>query len=113
MAFFDKVHEPAEVLDLADGRLMLSRATNGDKVAVANVGGDYHAINDRCPHLGCSLSKARLERTTLTCHCHGSQYDIRTGEMLRGPTKHGAAAYDVDVADGTVTIRPKAASAVA
>lgn len=113
MAFFDTVHEPHEVLDLEEGKMLLSRATNGDKVAVAKIEGEYYGVNDRCAHLGCSLWKARLEGTTLTCHCHGSQYDVRTGEMLRGPTTHGVPGYDVSVDKGTVRIEPREASKVA
>ncbi len=106
--FFDRVHEPTEVLDLDEGRLLLSRATNGDKVAVAKVDGEYYAVKDRCVHLGCSLAKARIEGATITCHCHGSQYDVRTGELLRGPATHGVDSYAVLVDGETVSIEPAA-----
>lgn len=105
--FFDKVHEPEEIQDLAEGTLLLSRASNGDKVAVARIDGVYHAVSDRCPHLGCSLAKARLEATTLTCHCHGSQFDVRTGELLGGPSKRAVSTYDVSVDADTVVISPQ------
>lgn len=104
--FFDRIHEPAEVLDLDEGKLLLCRAGNGDKVAVAKIGGEYHAVSDRCAHLGCSLAKARLEGTSLTCHCHGSQFDVRTGDVLRGPASHGVRSYAVQVKGDRVTIEP-------
>lgn len=104
--FFDRVHEAAEVLDLDEGKLLLCRAGNGDKVAVAKIGDEYFAVNDRCAHLGCSLSKARIEGTTITCHCHGSQYDVRTGEVLRGPTSRPVRSYAVQVKGDVITIEP-------
>lgn len=107
--FFDRVSEPEEVLGLKEGRLLLSRASNGDKVAVAKVEGEYFAVNDRCPHLGCSLAKARLDGSAITCHCHGSRFDVRTGELLGGPAKQGVRTYAV-TADGqsvTISLKPK------
>jgi len=45
-------------------------------------------IEDRCTHAGCSFANDGGEvadGTTLTCACHGSEFDLRTGEVLQGP----------------------------
>ena len=57
----------------------------GTKVNVVNAGGHVYAFDDRCTHLGCSLLNGKLEGTTVTCSCHGSQFDVTTGTVLRGP----------------------------
>ena len=54
----------------------------GKGVLIALVGGRFYAIGDRCPHLGCSLSKGTLEGTTITCPCHGSTFDITNGKLV-------------------------------
>ena len=59
----------------------------GIKVAIANVGGQLHAFDDTCTHRACSLAKGTLDGTTVTCPCHGSQFDVTTGEVLRGPAQ--------------------------
>ena len=59
----------------------------GHEIAVARIGDTYYAISDICSHFKCSLSEGVLEGTTLTCICHGSQFDVTTGEVLRGPAK--------------------------
>ena len=59
----------------------------GTKVNIASVGGQLHAFDDTCTHRACSLAKGKLDGTTVTCHCHGSQLDVTTGEVLRGPAQ--------------------------
>lgn len=59
----------------------------GTKVNVASAGGHLHAFDDTCTHMGCSLAKGKLEGTTVTCPCHGSQFDVTSGVVLRGPAR--------------------------
>jgi nitrite reductase/ring-hydroxylating ferredoxin subunit len=59
----------------------------GIKVNIASVGGQLHAVDDTCTHRACSLAKGKLDGTTVTCPCHGSQFDVTTGEVLRGPAQ--------------------------
>ena len=67
------------------------------KVAVARVDGAYYAFSDICTHLRCSLSEGDLEGTTVTCICHGSQFDVTTGEVLHGPAERPVEVYTVRV----------------
>ena len=57
----------------------------GEEVLVANVGGVFHAIGNRCTHRGGDLSAGRLEGRVVTCPRHGSRFDVTTGEALSGP----------------------------
>src|ERR1051325_11120386 len=57
----------------------------GTKVNVASVDGHLYAFDDTCTHMGCSLGKGTLDDTTVTCSCHGSQFDVTSGAVLRGP----------------------------
>ncbi len=57
------------------------------KVAIANVGGRLRAFDDECTHEGCSLSRGRLAGPTVACPCHGSRFDLRTGEVLDPPAE--------------------------
>ena len=59
----------------------------GTKVNIASVGGQLHAFDDTCTHRACSLAKGKLDGTTVTCPCHGSEFDVTTGEVLRGPAQ--------------------------
>jgi len=48
-------------------------------IAVFNVAGSFHAIEDACRHMKAPLSTGRLDGTTLICSWHGWKYDIITG----------------------------------
>lgn len=72
--------------DIAAGQMRVFNIA-GIKVNIASVGGELHAFDDTCTHRACSLAKGKLEGTTVTCPCHGSQFDVTTGEVLRGPAQ--------------------------
>jgi nitrite reductase/ring-hydroxylating ferredoxin subunit len=69
-------------------------------------GDHFHAIHDRCSHRGCSLSEmGEVEKETITCNCHGSQFSLRDGSVLRGPATAPQPAYDVRERDGRLELR--------
>ncbi len=57
----------------------------GARIAVANVQGVYYAFDDECTHEQCSLADGDLAGTTLTCMCHGAEFDVRSGAVLAPP----------------------------
>ena len=65
------------------------------KIAVANAGGTFYPFGDICTHMGCSLADGDLEETTVTCPCHGSEFDVTSGEVLRGPAREPVGVYEV------------------
>ena len=69
----------------------------GQRVTVANVGGTLYAFDDTCTHQGCSLSEGDLDGTTLQCICHGSQFDVTTGAVVRGPAREPVETHRVRV----------------
>jgi nitrite reductase/ring-hydroxylating ferredoxin subunit len=68
---------------------------NTGPFAVYHVGNGLFACTDRCPHAGGVLSEGELEGAVVTCPRHGSQFDVRTGERLRGPADDGLATFPV------------------
>ena len=57
--------------------------TVGDRtVAVFNVAGELHAIDDRCPHRGASLGRGTLHESVVNCPMHGWAFDLRTGQCV-------------------------------
>ena len=70
---------------------------DGIKVSVAAAGGSLYAFDDACTHMGCSLGKGKLEGTTVTCPCHGSQFDVTSGAVIRGPAQRPVRSRSVEV----------------
>jgi nitrite reductase/ring-hydroxylating ferredoxin subunit len=72
--------------DVAEGEVR-AFDVEGTPVSVANSGGRLYAVDDTCPHAGCSLADGDLDGTTVTCGCHGSEFDVTSGEVLAGPAR--------------------------
>ena len=52
------------------------------ELILANVGGTFFALADKCPHLGGSLSEGVLDGTTIKCPNHGAQFELATGKNV-------------------------------
>lgn len=74
-------------------------------VLVLRQGDSLHAIHNRCSHRGCSLNEGTFEGHTVTCPCHGSQFDLRDGTVIRGPATASQPAFETRETDGKVEIR--------
>jgi 3-phenylpropionate/trans-cinnamate dioxygenase ferredoxin component len=77
------------------------------RISVARVGDHLYAFDDLCTCTGhaCPLSGGLLAGTTITCQCHGSEFDVTTGAVVSGPTARPLNVYEVQVADGSIRIR--------
>jgi nitrite reductase/ring-hydroxylating ferredoxin subunit len=75
--------------DELDERGVTSVKTPHGRLAVGIAKGEPFAVSDRCRHLLVSLGgKGHVtEEGCLECHAHGARYDVRTGQMVRGPGK--------------------------
>jgi nitrite reductase/ring-hydroxylating ferredoxin subunit len=59
--------------------------TGIDGYAVGN-NGEYFAVGRKCRHLRADLAHGSIDDDgCLVCPWHHAKYDVRTGEMVRGP----------------------------
>ena len=65
--------------------------------AVFNVAGSFCATQAKCTHQGGPLSEGKLDRATVTCPWHGSQFNVCTGAVQRGPATEPMKTYRVIV----------------
>jgi nitrite reductase/ring-hydroxylating ferredoxin subunit len=68
----------------------------GKAIAIANVGGKFHAISNTCLHRGGPLGQGVMDGSTVTCPWHGWQFDVTTGKVGQNPTV-GVDCYSVEV----------------
>lgn len=62
-----------------------------------------HAVQDRCPHRGASLSESKVEEGIVTCRAHYWSFDVRSGACLQVPTL-GLDTYRVHEKDGEIHV---------
>ncbi|MHB0976587.1 MAG: Rieske (2Fe-2S) protein [Candidatus Aquicultorales bacterium] len=96
--------------DLKPGQ-MRSTNTEGLELLVANIDGRHFAINNVCTHRQCPLTGGMLDGNVITCACHGSQFDVTTGRVLRGPATRDEATYAIHVEEGFLAIDVRQAAA--
>ncbi|HEY0069322.1 MAG TPA: Rieske 2Fe-2S domain-containing protein [Chloroflexia bacterium] len=100
----DKYTDVASVEDLREGE-MVKVDLDGRPVVLLQHDDGIHAFEGTCPHYGCGLWEGTLEEHTVTCPCHGSQFDVRDGTLIHGPATAPVPSYDVRRRTGRVQIR--------
>ncbi|HEY7754756.1 MAG TPA: non-heme iron oxygenase ferredoxin subunit [Actinomycetota bacterium] len=89
--------------EIADGELS-SYSAGERQIAIANVDGTLYAFDDLCTHQQCSLAEGELEDTTVECPCHGSRFDIRTGQAVNGPASDPVDVFEVREQDAELQV---------
>ena len=103
--------------ELKDGTMKTVKVAGHD-ILIARTGDKYYAVDNRCPHMGGKLSQGKLNGTVVTCPLHGSQFDLRNGQVIRWTNLSGfmsrvskiikspipIATYDIKTIDETVYV---------
>ena len=98
-------HRVASLAEAERANPWLPADVAGVAVVVARLDERWYGVEDRCTHAGCPFSEeATLEAGTIECHCHGSQFDLATGDVRRGPAERPVRAFPVRVSEGSLEI---------
>ena len=87
---------------LKDNQFLVAAVPPGSALLVGdaalfNVGGSFCATQAKCTHRGGPLNEGKLEGSTVTCPWHGSQFNVCTGTVQRGPATEPLKTYRVIV----------------
>lgn len=88
------LHKVANKNEIKDGG-MKKVIILGSEILLANLAGDFFAMNDSCTHKQCSLSTGSIDGNVVYCPCHGSQFDVTSGEVLVPPATIPEKIYKV------------------
>ncbi len=91
------------VEDVPAGRGATVQLKDGSELALFNVNGEFHAMENFCPHKGFPLADSRLYGNVVECDLHGWRFDVRSGECF---TERNCAVdtYKVIVDNGWIKI---------
>jgi 3-phenylpropionate/trans-cinnamate dioxygenase ferredoxin component len=93
----------AQVSEILPGHLLRVEVA-GRLLCLVNVAGTIYAVDDDCTHISGPLDRGELEGHVLTCPLHLAQFDVRTGEVLRGPAREPLPSYRVMVEDEAILV---------
>ena len=96
MPEFKKV---AKTEDIPAGKASMVEL-DGKEIALFNVGGSFHAIDNTCTHVGGPLCEGEIEGNEVTCPWHGAMFDVTTGQVLGPPAASNVSRYNVRI-DGS------------
>lgn len=75
-----------------------------EPILVANIGGEFYAVRDRCGESPLPLSYSALSDSTLICSWHGCRYDFRSGTRADSSGGDRIHVYPVRVETGMVEV---------
>jgi nitrite reductase/ring-hydroxylating ferredoxin subunit len=78
----------------------------GNEYALFNVGGEFFAIDNACPHRGGPLGAGSLDRGRIHCPLHGWAFDPATGACESRPGCE-VRSYPTRIEDGEVLLCPQ------
>lgn len=93
----------AKVGDIPQGRGATVTLQDGSQIALFNVKGAFHAIENFCPHKGYPLANSPIYGNKVECEHHGWRFDLRNGRCLK-KRKCSVESYKVVVEDGWIKI---------
>jgi 3-phenylpropionate/trans-cinnamate dioxygenase ferredoxin subunit len=77
---------------------------DGQRIALANVDGEYYAIDDVCTHDGGPLGEGELIGEQVECPRHGARFDVRTGKAMTLPAIFPVKSYPVRIEGDAIQI---------
>src|SRR6056297_3333157 len=98
---FVKVADADELRE--EGRL-LARA-DGRAIALFHHEGEFHAVDNRCPHMGFPLTEGTVDDGVLTCHWHHARFELSCGDTF-DPFADDVPSYPVEERDGDLYVDP-------
>jgi thiosulfate dehydrogenase [quinone] large subunit len=77
------------------GSAAFTDPSSGDPaLVIQQTAGDVIAFDAICPHAGCTVAYKQSAQL-IACPCHGSEFNARTGNVIRGPATYGLTPIKV------------------
>ena len=91
-------------IDQMASQAMKSVEINNHLILIVKLEDEFFALGGICTHKGCKLSEGTIDGRTIRCPCHHSAFNIKTGEVVKGPAKKPVPSYPVTEETGVLHI---------
>ena len=76
----------------------------GRTIALFNLKGEFHAIDNSCTHVGGSLASGEIVDEDVICPLHRARFNIPTGEVLGPPARENISTYKIRIDGDNIEI---------
>jgi naphthalene 1,2-dioxygenase system ferredoxin subunit len=76
----------------------------GHAIALFNVDGRFHAIDDRCSHGDASLADGWLDGCEIECPLHQGRFDVTNGRATAAPCVVDVASHPIRIEGGRILV---------
>ena len=90
--------------DLPPGARKLVFVPGGESVVLFHINGQFHALENSCPHAGASMASGVCEGLVLSCPAHGLKFNIQNGQCTASPQLR-IRTHEVIVHDDALWVR--------
>jgi nitrite reductase/ring-hydroxylating ferredoxin subunit len=105
----DQYQVAAKADSLVDGKLGSGEITVGGTripLVLLKRGEQVFALNGVCAHMGGPLAEGKLvDGDCVECPWHGSRFNLRDGEVVRGPSAYPQPRFEARLRGGNVEVR--------
>ena len=98
-----KLIKIAETKDVSPGTAKVVQVEERS-VALFNVAGTFHAIDNTCSHEGGPLGEGELAGEVVTCPWHNTEFNVTTGKALGPLTDEDVQRFPVKVQGNDVFV---------
>ena len=78
---------------------------NGEEIAIYRVGNEVFATSDICTHAECVISENYdVQGEEVECTCHGSKFNIKTGENTVPPAVEPLKTYPTKIEGDNILV---------
>lgn len=77
----------------------------GLEICLARNHGTAYAVSNTCTHMACLLSAGKVVEDGIGCSCHGSVFDLATGEAIYPPATKSIITYALEEIDSKIFVR--------
>ena len=97
----------AQVSELKTGE-MIAVTIGDDQVLLANIEGNFHAIDDVCSHAYACLSDGDIDGEEAACPLHGGSFNAITRAPMNPPAEEPLRVFQIKIEGDDIFVAPPA-----
>jgi len=76
----------------------------GRAIGIYNIGGNFYALEDTCPHAWVLLSGGTFDGRVIECPIHAARFNVVTGRRLSGPVCRDLRTYPIRIENDAILV---------